>query len=231
MKVGLKFFLLFIFLISWVISTESLKFLEEKNYNMIGVESIPINPMKLKKSADDLCKSANGTVIDSTTIFDSNHGYLEGLVSQFCFIENDQGNSGMVDLQTLTSERPSFAATYLLKGIDLDNLPSPFTIQEICQQMRGTSISYYTNGGYTNKYGVDEVCVYADGSKVSTWVLLYISEDPQYLKIRSNIQSQPLPLNLPFIGDGTAKQSDKIDKQRLKYRHLFKASKKLNNIS
>jgi hypothetical protein len=228
MNVDFKILLFLSIFVHCVYSNDSLKFLEEKNYNMITIVSKDNQHKELKKSADDICKLTNGTVIDSTTIFDSSQGYVEGLESQFCFVENDQGNSGMIDLQTLTSDRPSFAATYVLKGIDLENLPSPFSILEICQQMRGTSISYYTNGGYTNKYGLDEICVFADGSKVSTWTLLYISEDPEYLKLRANIQSKPLPFALPFIGDGSAKESDKIDKERLRFTHLFKASKKKN---
>ncbi len=219
---NIKFFLVSICLIMSAISTEdSLKFLESKNFNMQTVHPTPSN-----RNPGQECIQSNGTVISSVTIFDTSMGYVEGLESEFCFVENEEGNSCMIDLQTLTSEKPSLAATYFLKGVDLENLPSPFSIQAVCQLMKGTSIGYYTNGGYLNKYGVDEVCVFADSSKVSTWALLYVSEDPNYMNLRSRIKSQPIPLNLPFIGDGTAKRSDNIDKEKLMYQNLFKPLKK-----
>jgi putative hemolysin len=146
------------------------------------------------------CHDSNGQVINSYAQMSTYTGTVNGLEAQFCLISNNLGNLAMIDLQTLVSTRPNFAATYVLKGIDYANIPKK-NIWEICQSLRGTSIGFYTSGGWVNQYGQDEICVFPDGSKVSTWALVYLSSgNPNYLGLRSRIRSSPLALNLPYLG-------------------------------
>jgi hypothetical protein len=143
------------------------------------------------------CKDSTGQVITSFAQFNSN---INGLEALFCFINNGV-NTAMIDLQTLTSTRPSIAATYLLRGIDIKNIPKK-DIWQVCQSLKGTSIGFYASGGWTNSLGQDEICVFPDGSKISTWALYYISNgNPEYLGIRSRIRSPPLPIKLPYQGN------------------------------
>ena len=148
------------------------------------------------------CQDSHGKVVNSYAEMSTYAGTVKGLEAQFCLISNDQSNLAMIDLQTLVSTRPNFAATYVLKGIDYANIPKK-NIQQICQSLRGTSIGFYTNGGWVNEYGQDEICVFPDGSKISTWALVYLSSgNPNYLGLRSRIRSSPLALNLPYLGKG-----------------------------
>jgi hypothetical protein len=150
--------------------------------------------------------------------------FVEGLTNWFCVFENEIGNQGQIDVATLGSERPSIGATYLLKGLDLYDMG--FYVEEppypwgdgnpatwVCEQILGTSITRYTNGGFTSPGGEDEVCVFADGSKISTWVLIYVSltdppvdnpPGPDYLSMRKAVQSEPIPNAMdffPYLGD------------------------------
>ena len=142
------------------------------------------------------------------------HVRVEGLTNWFCVFEDQDLRMEMIDLATLGSDRPSIAATYLLKGLDLDamgyNVDSPYPWEAgnpaiwVCEQLRGSSIARYANGGFTSPAGEDEVCVFGDGSKISTWVLIYVSLDdpgPGYLSMRKAVQSLPLEIDLPYLGD------------------------------
>jgi hypothetical protein len=136
---------------------------------------------------------------------------VEGLTNWFCVFENEIGNQGQIDVATLGSERPSIGATYLLKGLDLNAMgfyeePPPWgdgnPATWVCEQILGTSITRYANGGFTSPGGEDEVCVFADGSKISTWVLIYVSQDPpgpDYLSMRKAVQSEPIPNAIDFF--------------------------------
>jgi hypothetical protein len=145
----------------------------------------------------DACVSHGGTVLKSYASLSG----IQGLANTFCVLENAD-SIAMVDLQTLGSQRPSIAATYLLKGVDVDALP-PTTGQNpgtaYCKALEGSSITRYTSGGFVNPKGEDEVCVFGDGSMASIWAILYVSSNPGYLGIRAAIQSVPLPFGLPYL--------------------------------
>lgn len=143
------------------------------------------------------CRDSMGKVITSYAQFNSN---INGLEALFCFINNGQ-NTAMIDFQTLVSIRPSIAATYILRGIDLNTIPKK-DIWQVCQSLRGTSIGFYSSGGWVNPLGQDEICVFPDGSKISTWALYYISNgNPSYLGLRNRMRSSPLPIKLPYQGN------------------------------
>ncbi len=167
---------------------------QENKYKLNNLEDI-------LNDSYEYCKKCNGTVINSTIQFDAGI-LISGLTNQFCLIENDRNNIGLIDLQTLVSDKPSLAATYVLRGIAMDEIPEMNRISDFCQFLKGTSISLYTNGGYDTIYGIDEICVFGDGSKISSWVLIYISESSTYLGLRERIKSKPLPIYLPYQGNG-----------------------------
>jgi putative hemolysin len=147
------------------------------------------------------CQQAGGEVIQSEAELSTKIGYTKGLQQEFCFIEKDN-RSMMIGLKTLGSKRPSIAATYLLRGLDLESLPksnSPNPATDVCHNIGGSVIAYYTSGGMTNKYGQSGVCVFGDGSQVSTWSIIYITLDESYMGLRKSIQSKPLALDLPYI--------------------------------
>jgi hypothetical protein len=141
---------------------------------------------------------------------ETNSATVQGLSNWFCIFQNRENNLGSIDLQTLASSHPSFAATYLLEGIDIDLLmteydqsgtelePGPY----YCEKLDGTSISIAAIGGFvTSPFGTDEVCVFPDGSMISIWVLVYVSEsgNGDYLSMRKAVRSQPLDLDLPYL--------------------------------
>lgn len=140
---------------------------------------------------------------------DTSVGYVEGLPNWFCIFETEQ-RIGMIDLATLGSTHPSIAATYLLYGIDLEAMgdPPPDVVNPgtwVCENLAGTSITRVTSGGFVNDFGQDEICVFGDGSKISIWVLVYVSLDepdaPNYLWMRYAVKSLPLELQLPYLGN------------------------------
>ena len=164
--------------------------------------------------ARDRAAGVTTSTFKSYAEIDSHVGYVEGLPNWFCVFEDQAPHMGMIDLATLGSDRPSIAATYLLKGLDLDAMdynvgpPYPWGAGNpaiwVCEQLRGSSIARYANGGFTSPAGEDEVCVFGDGSKISTWVLIYVSFDdpgPDYLSMRKAVQSLPLEVDLPYLGD------------------------------
>lgn len=147
------------------------------------------------------CQQAGGQIIKSDTEMSTRVGFIKGLAHDLCFIEKDN-RSMMIGLKTLGSTRPSIAATYLLKGIEMDKLPKgtlPNPATDVCRNLGGASIGFYTSGGMTNKYGQSGMCVFGDGSMVSPWSIIYISMDDGYMDLRKHIASQVLPLNLPYL--------------------------------
>lgn len=167
--------------------------------------------------ARDKTAGVTTSTVESYAEIQSYAGYVEGLPNWFCIFEDQAPHMGMIDLATLGSDRPSIAATYLLKGLDLEDMgyltepPYPWGNGNpaiwVCEQVRGTSIGRYANGGFVNPAGEDEICVFGDGSKISTWVLIYVSLDdseysgPDYLSMRKAVQSLPLEVDLPYLGD------------------------------
>jgi hypothetical protein len=153
----------------------------------------------------DRAAGVKTAVVNATAEMDSSIGTIEGLQNKFCTFTS-KVHTGMIDLQTLTSKRPSIAATYLLNGLDMAELikvvpegyqGNPATLY--CKALEGSSITRYTDGGFATKLGQDEVCVFGDGSMISMWVLVYVSGDPEYLSMRKAVKSEALPIDLPYM--------------------------------
>jgi putative hemolysin len=162
---------------------------------------IPFSIQASESSLEKECKESGGSVISSEAEMSTRAGYVKGFKQPFCFIEKDN-RSMMIGLETLGSDKPSIAATYLLKGIDMKKIPeskSPNPATDVCRNLGGSSITFYTSGGMTNKYGQSGMCVFGDGSKVSTWSIIYISMDDNYMELKKHIKSKPLALDLPYI--------------------------------
>lgn len=156
-------------------------------------------------ASKDKAAGVSTKVLKSYAEMDAGGGTVKGLSDRFCtFTTKD--SFGMIGLDTLTSKSPSIAATYLLKGVKVDELEklvpqnydgNPATIY--CQGLAGSSITRYTSGGFTTPGGQDEVCVFGDNSKISMWVLIYVSQSADYLSMRKAVKSEALPLDLPYI--------------------------------
>ncbi len=158
------------------------------------------------RRAKDKAAGVKTAVFTSHASIDTSAGYVKGLNRRLCIFNNGT-NEGAVDLQTLGSKRQSIAATYMLKGLDLDalGLPPPGVTPEpwYCGKLSGSSISQVANGGFVDKSGgALGMCAFGDGSMVGTWELIYISLDPAYLSMRKAVKSEPLSLSLPYLGSG-----------------------------
>lgn len=147
-------------------------------------------------------------VLQSYASMQTHSGDVKGLNNKFCVFNKPEGEfsiTQMVDLQTLASARPSLAATYLLKGIKIEDLPKPKSGENpsvvICQALGASVIGYFANGGFTSGEGIQNICVFGDGSMASPMAIYHRSEDPEYLNIRASIRSEPLDLRLPYLAD------------------------------
>jgi hypothetical protein len=155
------------------------------------------------------CKKGGGKIINSPAVFDTAAGHIKGISYKMCYIEkidpfNKKPHSAMIGLEVMGKVQ-SIAATYLLKGINFKNFPqvtSNNPAHDTCKFIGGSVISTYAFGGFENEQGEDSVCVFGDGSKLSTWALIYISQNPLYLGIRSSLGAKPLDIDAPYLGNG-----------------------------
>ena len=161
--------------------------------------SLPVYSSKIELT----CESVDTISYKSHTYLNTRHGYTKGLEQDFClFLSSDESKSALVSKQALLSENPSIAATYLLKGLDLTDFPPGHPNNpgaDFCQRLKGTSLAFYGDGGFQSKYGLDEVCMFADGSAVSIWAIIRRTLDEKYLGIKDKVQSKHLELDLPYL--------------------------------
>lgn len=167
-----------------------------------------VNEAAVCRRASDKSVGVKTSVYNSYPQMEVAGGDLNGLSNndKFCMFQ-DSTNIEMVDLKTLTSKRPSIAATYLLKGLDLAALPQPGPGEApapfYCKSLGGSSITQYASGGFITPDGVSDICVFGDASKVGIWTLIHVSENPDYLSIRKAVKSEALDLALPYIDTGS----------------------------
>ena len=148
----------------------------------------------------DYCASTGGVVVNMQAQFDTHNGYVSGVSRDFCKYKN-HGNIAYVGLDTL-STAPTLAATYTEKLIvDPNNLPtSPYANPSlnVCQILHGSEISFSSNGGFSDKLGEADICVFGDGSAISAWTMIYVAEGTRP-DVKSVIRSTPLNIDIPEI--------------------------------
>ena len=158
------------------------------------------------------CVKLGGEAKTMVAQYDTHAGWINGIQMKFCLILNQKGNLGIFGLQTLGSEKPSLAATYV-KTIQLEpnkQIPGPYGLNNmnLCHQLRGAMITFVTNGGYDDK-GQSDLCFFGDGSAVSGWTLYYLGIGGVFDGLKDKVLSEPLLIDLPnvyFKGDDDVHQ-------------------------
>lgn len=155
-------------------------------------------------SVDDAayCISKNGTVESMVAEFSTSGGTKHGFTKKFCTFSLDGGFIA-VGLSTLAGTDPNIAASFI-KTLPKIEPGSPLLIgkysnpsMNVCKNLGGANIGFNVpSGGFANKLGQSDVCVFGDGSMVSGWSLIYIANGrTDYYKVRDAIRSEPLRLN------------------------------------
>lgn len=152
------------------------------------------------------CQNTGGKVVQLTALFDTHSGYKNGVTKPFCqytYGKKPYQSIDIVGLETL-SNSPTIAATYI-KRLSIDpHLPLPTTPYanpslNVCLLLYGAEISYNVlDGGFSDKDGMSDICVFGDGSSVSAWSLIYAAENARS-KVKDAIRSKPLAIDIPKV--------------------------------
>ena len=145
------------------------------------------------------CLSHGGTVENMVAEFNTRAGTIEGFTKSFCTFNLDNGFIA-VGLETLSSKTPNIAASFIktLPRIEKD---SPLWRGKyenpglnVCRNLGGGNIAYHVaSGGFKNHLGQSDICVFGDGSMVSSWSLIYIANGRNdYYKVRDAVQPEPM---------------------------------------
>lgn len=155
----------------------------------------------------DYCTSTGGEVITLVAQYDTSSGTVNGLPKQFCKYVTE-GNQELIGLDTLAASQPSLAATFL-KSLVIDiNKPLPEKpyanpALNVCDRLKGSNIGFnVSSGGFSNKDGQYDVCVFGDGSSVSSWTLTYIASGA-FANVKALIKSEPLNITIPNVQLGS----------------------------
>jgi len=147
------------------------------------------------------CIASGGTIITNVMMFSTRSGYVEGFVSDFCEIEQSL-NLGMIGLETLASDKPSLAATYIkLLQIDTSKpIRGPFyqAATNLCFALGGSTVGFYLDGGFFDERGYSNVCYFGDGSHIATWTLYYIGIGKR-TDVKAAVKAEPLNINIPNV--------------------------------
>lgn len=155
-------------------------------------------------SIDDAeyCIAKNGTVETMVAEFQTSGGTQHGFAKRFCTFNYDNGFIA-VGLKTFSSKDPNIAASFI-KTLPKIEPGSPLLSgkyhnpsMNVCKNLGGSNIGFnMTSGGFANKLGQSDICVFGDGSMVSGWSLIYIANGRNdYYKVRDAIRSEPLKLS------------------------------------
>jgi hypothetical protein len=181
-----------------------------KNYCLkrVGFKLIKILLISLSFSAvhadgldDELssyCIQSGGHVEAMQAEFSTRHGMVAGLTKQFCQFRVDNGTLS-IGLETFSSMQANIAATYAKTLGPLDE-NSPLwdghagnPSLNVCKNLGGSSIGFFSNGGFANALGQSDICVFGDASMISAWSLIYIANHRNgYDHIKDLIRSVPL---------------------------------------
>ncbi|WP_367606130.1 hypothetical protein [Legionella sp. W05-934-2] len=148
------------------------------------------------------CTDNNGTVEVMPAEFQTGGGTAYGFNQHFCTFDIN-GGFAVIGLETFASDKSNIAASFTatLPTIDKNSSlwkgPYANPSANVCKNLGGSSIGFnVASGGFSNRLGQCDVCVFGDGSMVSSWTLIYIANGREgYDKIRGAIQSTPLRLS------------------------------------
>lgn len=173
------------------------------------VTTIILSAMCAKAHAEDTqtlidyCTSTGGTVIDMIAKFETKSGKVDGFSKSFCQYDLN-GHLNTIGLDTLASTLPSLAATYTQKVVIDSSKTLPMRPYgnpglDVCHNLNGISIAFSAvdGGSFLDADGGEaDVCVFADGSMISGWSLIYMANDPNQ---KALIHSTPLDIDIPII--------------------------------
>jgi hypothetical protein len=158
------------------------------------------------KISDDegaFCLQAGGAVEKMPMIFSTAQGDVTGFTKPFCTFHVDNGFIS-IGLETFSSDKPNIAATYMKQLTEItEDSPlfkghSQNPGNNVCLNLGGTTLGSLANGGFTNALGQSDICVFADGSMVSAWSLIYMANHRAgFDAIKNSVHAAPLPINMP----------------------------------
>jgi hypothetical protein len=144
------------------------------------------------------CIQSGGQVEMMQAEFSTWHGKVGGLTKQFCRFRVDNGTLS-IGLETFSSTHANIAATYAKTLAPLDEHSPLWTGHagnpslNVCQNLGGSSIGFFSNGGFASALGQSDICVFGDASMISAWSLIYIANHRNgYDHIKDLIRAVPL---------------------------------------
>lgn len=173
------------------------------------ISALVLSTICLKAQAEesqalaDYCTSTGGTVIDMIAKFETKSGKVDGFSKQFCQYDLN-GHLNTIGLDTLASSQPSLAATYTQKVMIDASKPLPMRPYgnpglNVCHNLNGVSIAFSAvdGGSFLDSDGGEaDICVFADGSMISGWSLIYMADDPSQ---KALIKSAAMNIDIPII--------------------------------
>lgn len=149
------------------------------------------------------CTGAGGTVEEMPAEFNTSTGRMIGQTKLFCTFSVDNGFIA-IGLETFSSEKPSIAATYIktLGEIGPESAlwkaSASNPSHNVCKNLGGAEISFVSTGGFTNPLGESDICVFGDGSMVSSWSLIYMANHRDgYDNVKNQVKAEALRINIP----------------------------------
>ncbi len=151
------------------------------------------------------CRAHHGTVESMRAEFNTSMFASKfGLSQAFCtFMEPNHGFVA-IGLKTYASKKPSIAAT-IIKNLgpinpksSLWSGPHKNPSANVCQNLGGSEISYYSAGGFSDQLGEGDICVFGDGSMVSGWSLIYMENGRAgYRALKNSVHAKPIHIHIP----------------------------------
>ena len=158
------------------------------------------------QSNKSYCHQSGGKVVQLTADFSSLGGSEHGITKKFCQYQYGKQPNISIDtvgLDTLSTS-PTIAATYVNElFMDPDRIlpimPYPNPSLNVCLALHGTEIAFSSMaGGFADKYGQSDICVFGDGSSISAWSLIYAATN-QRLKVKAAVRSKSLHIEIPKV--------------------------------
>ena len=149
------------------------------------------------------CIASGGQVENMVAEISTRNGLVKGQSRAFCTFYPDNGFVA-VGLETFSDPRPSIAATFMKKMPEIQvgstlwkgSFSNPS--HNVCKNVGGSSIGFVANGGFSNSLGQSDICVFGDGSMVSAWSLIYMTNHRDgYDRIKNKVKAVPLSIHIP----------------------------------
>ena len=149
------------------------------------------------------CAEAGGVVEEMPAEISTGIGLVNGPTKLFCNFNFNHAFLA-IGLETFAADEPSIAATFMKKLQDISE-DSPLwkgkytnPSENVCKNLGGATIGFVSSGGFANKLGQSDMCVFGDGSMVSAWTLIYMANHREgYDDIMAKVKAEPLDIYIP----------------------------------